>query len=91
MDALRPLTDAPLDTHLMIVEPEQRVGTICLSLSLKTLKEELHPSEMIALNGTSSCIFSKLLYTLLGYLRQTKLCKAAIPELESCCIECIEH
>ena len=26
VDALRPLTDAPLDTHLMIVEPEQRVG-----------------------------------------------------------------
>lgn len=26
VDALRPLTDAPLDTHLMIVEPELRVG-----------------------------------------------------------------
>ena len=26
VDALRPLTEAPLDTHLMIVEPEQRVG-----------------------------------------------------------------
>jgi ribulose-phosphate 3-epimerase len=26
VDALRPLTDAPLDTHLMIVEPEQRVA-----------------------------------------------------------------
>lgn len=26
VEALRPLTDAPLDTHLMIVEPEQRVG-----------------------------------------------------------------
>lgn len=29
VDALRPLTDAPLDTHLMIVEPEQRVGRLC--------------------------------------------------------------
>eukprot|EP00884_Botryococcus_braunii_P018041 jgi/Botrbrau1/4920/Bobra.0122s0002.1 len=26
VDAIRPLTDAPLDTHLMIVEPEQRVA-----------------------------------------------------------------
>ena len=26
VEALRPLTDAPLDTHLMIVEPEQRVS-----------------------------------------------------------------
>jgi ribulose-phosphate 3-epimerase len=26
VDALRPLTDAPLDTHLMIVEPDQRVA-----------------------------------------------------------------
>ena len=29
VDALRPLTDAPIDTHLMIVEPEQRVGKLC--------------------------------------------------------------
>ena len=32
VDALRPLTEAPLDTHLMIVEPEQRVGEDSLPL-----------------------------------------------------------
>lgn len=26
VDAIRPLTDAPLDTHLMIVEPDQRIA-----------------------------------------------------------------